>query len=195
VKAVKTGMLADGEIVEVVAELAKEGRLPNLVIDPVLVATSGAVLATPGAIAAYLARLIPFATVFTPNLLEAGVLLGATITTLAEQGDAARRLGALTSGIVVVKGGHPVNDVDGVVDVVFDGTEVRETHRSRIATRNTHGSGCSFAAGIAAGLARGVAAIEAIEEAGDFVHGAIASSIHWRLGAGHGPLDHFGWGG
>lgn len=191
VTAVKTGMLADAEIIEVVAGLAEEDRLSNLVIDPVLVASSGAVLATPGAIAAYLDRLIPFAEVFTPNLLEAGVLLKTAISTLADQRDAARQLGELTAGVVVVKGGHAVV---GVVDVVFDGRELYEIHRPRIATMNTHGSGCSFAAAIAAGLARGVAPIEAVEAAGDFVHRAIASSVHWHLGAGHGPLDHFGWG-
>lgn|SRR5487761_2039471 len=194
VTAVKTGMLADAEIIEVVAGLAEQGRLSNLVVDPVLVATSGAVLATPGAIIAYLDRLIPFAKVFTPNLLEAGVLLKTAIHTLADQRDAARQLCELTAGVVVVKGGHAVIDIDGVVDVVFDGSELYEIHRPRIATMNTHGSGCSFAAAIAAGLARGVAPIEAVEAAGAFVHRSIASSVHWHLGAGHGPLDHFGWG-
>jgi len=194
VAAVKTGMLPDAGIVDAVAALAGEGRLPNLVVDPVLVTSSGALLATPGAIAAYLDRLIPLANVLTPNLAEAGVLLHTQLRTLADQRDAARRLGEATPAVIVIKGGHPVADVDGVVDVVWDGQELHEIRRPRIATINTHGSGCSFAAATAALLARRADPMEAIAAAGDFVHRAIVTSAHWRLGAGHGPLDHFGWG-
>jgi hydroxymethylpyrimidine/phosphomethylpyrimidine kinase len=194
VAAVKTGMLADAGIVDAVAALASEGRLPNLVVDPVLVASSGAVLASPAAIAAYLDRLIPLAKVVTPNLAEAGVLLNTQLRTLAEQRDAARRLGEATPAVVVIKGGHPVVDVDGVVDVVWDGQHLYETYRPRIATINTHGSGCSFAAATAVFLASTGDPIEATAAAGDFVHRAIVTSADWRIGAGHGPLDHFGWG-
>lgn len=193
VAAVKTGMLADAGIVAAVAALADRGRLPHLVVDPVLVASSGAVLASEGAIHAYLTELLPRAQVVTPNLLEAGVLVGAELATLADQREAARQLGAATGAAVVVKGGHPVRDVDEALDVVWNGRALHEIRRSRLASRNTHGSGCSFAAAVAAGLARGHELLAAVEAAGEFVHRAIADASEWQLGAGPGPLDHFGW--
>lgn len=181
-------------IVEVVAELATQTLLPHLVVDPVLIASSGAPLTTPDTLDAYRARLLPLAKVFTPNLLEAGALLGLELRTLADQRDAARRLGQSTEAVIVVKGGHAVTDASGyAVDVIWDGKELRQIRRPRIPTTNTHGSGCSFAAAIAAGLARSMTASAAIDAAGDFVHRAIQDSAGWRLGAGHGPLDHFGW--
>lgn len=96
--------------------------------------------------------------------------------------------------MVVVKGGHAVTDVPGVaVDVVWDGNELREARRARIVTANSHGSGCTFAAAVAAGLACSQPIDRAVDAAGDFVHRALLGSVSWRLGAGHGPLDHFNW--
>lgn len=192
--AAKTGMLAQPGIVAAVAELARAGALPPLVVDPVLVASSGAALCEDGAVAAYRRDLFPVAAVVTPNLSEAAVLLGRPVTTLAEQREAARRLGELAER-VVVKGGHPVDDrAELAIDVYFDGERLEELVRPRLDTPGAHGSGCTFAAALAAGLARGLSVSEAVVLANAYVHAALAGSVHWHLGAGHGPLDHLGWG-
>lgn len=194
VAAVKTGTLANAAIVRAVADLADAGRLPNLVVDPVLVASSGARLLEPDAEAHYLARLFPRARVVTPNLAEAEVLLRTSIRTAKDQREAARALADHGAAIVVVKGGHRLVDDGGdAVDVVWDGTDIVELRTPRIDTANVHGTGCSFASAVAAGLARGVPADAALRRAKAFVRRAIADAAAWRLGGGHGPLDHFGF--
>jgi hydroxymethylpyrimidine/phosphomethylpyrimidine kinase len=192
VTAVKTGMLATAEVVAVVAGLAAAARLPALVVDPVMVASSGDRLLEPRAERLYREALLPHATVLTPNLSEAEVLLDASIGTLAEQREAARALGALGPATVVVTGGHAVIDA-GVetVDVVWDGRSMVELRGPRIDTGNTHGTGCTFAAAAAAALARGLDVNDALAGAKRFVARAIAGGAAWRLGGGHGPLDHF----
>jgi hydroxymethylpyrimidine/phosphomethylpyrimidine kinase len=188
VAAVKTGMLGDGDIVELVAELAGRGSLPNLVVDPVLVASSGARLLTAGAETRYRERLLPLARVFTPNLAEAGALLDATLETGSDQRDAAVELARRMSGVVVVTGG----DTDGdAIDVVCRDGDVEELRAPRVPTVNTHGTGCAFASAIAAGLARGLDDLIAIKQAKQFVHDAIQGATRWHLGSGPGPLDHF----
>jgi hydroxymethylpyrimidine/phosphomethylpyrimidine kinase len=195
VRAVKTGMLATVGVVEAVAGLADAGRLPSLVVDPVMVASSGARLLDPDAEQGYVTRLLPRARVLTPNLSEAEVLLGATIGTLAEQREAARALGALGPQVVVVKGGHAVADAgDDAVDVVWDGARLSELRAPRVATRNDHGTGCTFASAITAALAGGAGTADALASAKAYVARAVAGGARWRLGSGHGPLDHFGWG-
>ena len=195
VAAVKTGMLATASVVEAVAGLAAAGRLPRLVVDPVMVASSGARLLEPDAERAYVDLLLPHAQVLTPNLLEAQVLLGAEIRTLAEQQEAARALGALGPRVVVVKGGHAVSDAGGeAVDVVWDGVTVTELRSPRQPGGNDHGTGCTFAATVAARLAHGDDVADALLAAKGYVARAIAGAVDWRLGAGHGPLDHFLWG-
>jgi hydroxymethylpyrimidine/phosphomethylpyrimidine kinase len=194
VAAVKTGMLATIANVAAVADLAEAGCLPNLVVDPVMVASSGDRLLDPDAEQLYVERLFPLARVVTPNLREAGVLLGETLCTLADQREAARALAKVGTEVVVVKGGHPVRDApDEAVDVVVIGGELVELRARRLATTNNHGSGCSFASAIAAHLAMGLAPLDATRCAKDFVHAAVAGGAHWNLGAGHGPLDHLGW--
>ena len=194
VRAVKTGMLATTENVRAVAALAAAGRLPHLVVDPVMVASSGDRLLEPAAERAYAEELLPHAAVLTPNLLEAQVLLGARIATLAEQREAARALGALGPRVVVVKGGHATADApDEAVDVVWDGATVGELRAPRVDTGNNHGTGCTFASAIAAGLARGYELPETLRAAKAYVSRAVAGGASWRLGGGHGPLDHFGW--
>lgn len=191
VAAVKTGMLADAGIVRVVADLAGAGRLPRLVVDPVMVASSGDRLLEQAAEQLYVEALLPLATVVTPNLREAEVLLGGPIRTLAEQREAARALGALGAATVVVKGGHAVgDDPDEAVDVFWDGAAVHELRSPRIPTRNTHGTGCTFAAAIAAFLAAGRDVPGAVGAAKEFVWRAVQRSAGWQLGSGHGPLDH-----
>ncbi|HLL68222.1 MAG TPA: bifunctional hydroxymethylpyrimidine kinase/phosphomethylpyrimidine kinase [Micromonosporaceae bacterium] len=194
VAAVKTGMLATVEIVAAVAELAAAGQLPNLVVDPVMVSSSGDRLLDPAAERLYPEVLVPHAAVLTPNLLEAEVLLGTRIRTLAEQHDAARALGALGARVVVVKGGHAVADTpDEAVDVVWDGHTTSELRATRVRTRNNHGTGCTFASAIAAGLARGQSTADAVSAAKDYVRRAVEGAATWEVGGGHGPIDHFGW--
>jgi hydroxymethylpyrimidine/phosphomethylpyrimidine kinase len=194
VAAVKTGMLATVEIVRAVAKLAGADRLPQLVVDPVMVASSGDRLLEPAAERVYVEELLPRCRVLTPNLREAEVLLGRRITTLADQRDAAAALVALGPATVVVKGGHALTDVAGeAVDVVWHQGSVHELRRPRVETANNHGSGCSFASSIAANLAKGYPIDRAIGEAKDFVWHAVTGGARWSLGAGHGPLDHFGW--
>jgi len=194
VRAVKTGMLATAATVTAVAGLAAAGRLPHLVVDPVMVSSSGSRLLEEAAERAYVEELLPHAMVLTPNLAEAQVLLGATITTLDEQREAARALGALGPQVVVVKGGHAVSDATAeAVDVVWDGARISELRAPRIDTRNNHGTGCTFAAATAAGLALGRPVEEALAAAKEFVRRAVAGAAEWRLGAGHGPLDQAGW--
>jgi hydroxymethylpyrimidine/phosphomethylpyrimidine kinase len=196
VAAVKTGMLATVEIVRAVAKLAGAGRLPRLVVDPVMVASSGDRLLEPEAERRYVEELLPHAEVVTPNLREAEVLLGRAITTLADQRDAAAALAVLGPSTVVIKGGHPVSDAPGeAVDVVWHDGAVRELRTPRVDTPNNHGSGCSFASAIAALRAHGHPIDRAVADAKAFTWRAVRGGAHWRLGAGHGPLDHFGWAG
>lgn len=191
VAAVKTGMLATAELVALVAARAASGDLPHLVVDPVLVSATGHRLLDADAVAVYRDQLLPHAAVATPNLHEAGVLLGRELHGLAAAWDAARELSGLGAGVVVVKGGH----LDGprAVDVVVAGGEEHELVADRIDTRNVHGTGCTFAAATAAGLARGLDPMAALERAKGYVTDAIAGAASWRLGAGHGPLDHLGF--
>lgn len=191
VAAVKTGMLATTEIAEVVAARARAGELPNLVVDPVLVASSGGRLFDSSFESAYLDLLFPLAAVITPNLAEAEVLLGRQIDSLDDMADAARELGKSGASAVVVKGGHrPGADA---VDLVWHAGEITELRRPWVATTNNHGTGCSFASATAAGLARDLPVLEALSAAKDFVTTALTGGASWRLGAGHGPLDHMGW--
>lgn len=191
VAAVKTGMLADPGIVEAVADLAADGRLPNLVVDPVMVASSGAVLASQDVISAYRRRLLRRATLVTPNVPEAAVLASATGPDATDQHALARAVGEQAGITVIVKGGHANGPYSQ--DVVWHDGNIRVFQRPRLTTDNTHGSGCTFAAAVTAHLCGGTSVLAAIEAAGNFVHTALLGSSRWRLGAGPGPLDHFGW--
>ncbi len=189
VRAVKTGMLATAPIIEVVAARADRGDLPNLVVDPVMVAASGDRLLEPDAERAYAEHLFPRSLVITPNLREAAVLVDRPVESLDDMARAARDLSGTGARIVVVKGGH--RDEGDAVDVVYANGEVRELREPRVATDNVHGTGCTFASAIAAGLARGDEAFAAIEHAKRYLTAALRAGAGWRLGAGHGPVDHF----
>ena len=192
VAAVKTGMLATAEIVEAVAALAADGRLPNLVVDPVMVSSSGARLLDPDAEKAYLLALLPAARVATPNLREAEVLVGRRLTSLDDVREAAEELRATGCEAVVVKGGHPTADTaDVALDVWVDDTGPHELRAERVDTPNNHGTGCSFASAIAARLALGDDLPDALAAAKAYVHRGLVGGSRWRLGAGHGPIDHF----
>ena len=191
VAAVKTGLLATAATVSAVAALAAAGRLPHLVVDPVLVASTGARLLEADAADRSREQLLPRAEVVTPNRVEAGVLLGAPVATVADQREAGRALADLGPPVVVVTGGDDIGD--DAVDVVVGVPGLEELRCPRLATRNTHGSGCSFAAAVAAGLASGRTVRDALLAAKSYVHDAIRAAAAWQLGSGHGPLNHFRW--
>ncbi|MBS3939836.1 MAG: bifunctional hydroxymethylpyrimidine kinase/phosphomethylpyrimidine kinase [Actinobacteria bacterium] len=192
VAAVKTGMLATAELVELVAARAAAGELSNLVVDPVLVSATGHRLLEDSALAAYRELLLPHATIATPNLDEAAALLGRPLRTLDDARAAAHSLAELGTRVVVVKGGHLVGP--RAVDVVVVDGDEHELAVDRIDTPNTHGTGCTFAAAAAAGLANGLDPLDALAGAKRYVTAAIAGAATWRLGAGNGPLDHLGFG-
>jgi hydroxymethylpyrimidine/phosphomethylpyrimidine kinase len=185
VRAVKTGMLATPETVSLVGRWA--ARLPNLVVDPVLVSSTGQPLFSDEARRAYLEDLFPPATVVTPNLREAAVLLGREVSTVDDMTAAARALSRTGTRCVVVKGGRLIGATEAVDVVWYDG-EVELLRAPWIATANNHGTGCTFAAATAARLAHGDPLPEALRKAKSYVHRAIAGATGWRLGAGHGPL-------
>ncbi|WBB79187.1 bifunctional hydroxymethylpyrimidine kinase/phosphomethylpyrimidine kinase [Micromonospora sp. WMMD882] len=188
VRAVKTGMLGSPAIADAVAEAAKAGRLPNLVVDPVLVATSGHRLGVVGAVE----RLLPYAVVATPNRAEAEALTGAPVTTVEEMTAAAVALAAGGPAWVVVTGGDV--DADGeAVDVLHGDGGTTVLRASRVDTRHNHGTGCSFSAAIAVRLAAGDPVPVAVRAAKEYVTRALTGARHWALGSGSGPLDHFGW--
>ena len=190
VDAVKTGMLPSAAIVEVVAAAVESLQLPRLVVDPVMVAKGGhRLIAGDGdeTIAALKAVLLPLALAVTPNAAEAERLTGIRVSSLDDAREAARRIHALGPGAVIVKGGHL--DTAEAIDVMYDGREFVELAAPRIDTRSTHGTGCTFAAALAAGLALGDPLPAAADRAKRYVTGALRHGL--RLGHGHGPLDHF----
>jgi len=202
--AVKTGMLATADVVRLVAERAAAGDLPALVVDPVMVASSGRPLLDDDAVDAYRRLLVPQALLVTPNLIEAAILAGVDPVEHADV-DAMVGLGrcihALGPDWVLVKGGHlpGVYDTgsgpapDRVADVLVHGADVVVLEDTRVVTRNNHGTGCTLASAIAALLARGTDLPDAVVGAKRFVHDALVGSAGWALGRGHGPLDPFGW--
>lgn len=193
--ATKTGMLANVEIVEAVAERAARGGLGPLVVDPVIVATSGDQLLEPSAIAAYRAELLPLAAIVTPNLPEAAALLGWTSQQVEGEGAASAASALLEAGCpaVLLKGGHGA-DPERSADLLATPSGLRWLEAPRIATRNDHGTGCTLSAAIAAQLALGQELENAVEVAKAFIHRALLGAASWQLGAGHGPVDHLGWG-
>ncbi len=186
VDAVKTGMLGDAATIDaVVDELT---RLPNVpvVVDPVMVAKGGHKLLADAAVDHLRRTLLPRATVLTPNLPEAELLTGMTIATEADMHRAARMLLSFGTPAVLLKGGHL--DSPDVVDLLATAEGGQEFRSERLHTRHTHGTGCTLASAIAAGLAQGMTLPAAVDRARRYVHRAIASAPGY--GAGHGPLDH-----
>ena len=185
--AVKSGMLANAEIVRSVAASLRRHDLGAYVLDPVMVATSGDVLLVPGAVASIREELLPLAAVVTPNWPEAVILTGVEERNLRGMEMAARDIVRRGARAALIKGGHL--EGDEVVDLFWDGRSQRVLRGPRIDTRHTHGTGCTLSAAIAAGLARGAPMETAVEEAVAWVRAAIAGAP--GLGAGRGPLDHF----
>ena len=184
--AVKTGMLSSAAIVEVVADRLEAWGVHNLIVDPVMVAKSGDHLLHPEAVEAMRRVLLPLALVVTPNLPEAEVLSGHHIATDADMRRAAEAIASLGPRFVVLKGGHRTGPP---IDVVFDGTCYVENTGERIETNNTHGTGCTFSAAIAANLALGLEVQPAIVNAKRYLTDALRAS--YAIGAGHSPVNHF----
>jgi hydroxymethylpyrimidine/phosphomethylpyrimidine kinase len=185
--AIKTGMLHDAAVIETMTAVLAE-RAPNvpLVLDPVMVAKGGAPLIQTDAIETLKRRLVPRAAVLTPNLPEAEILCSRTIGDLAAMREAARALLGLGCRAVLLKGGHLPGET--VHDLLATASGIREWQSPRIDSRHTHGTGCTLASAVAAGLAQGMAVEDAVERARDYVQRAIASAP--GFGRGHGPLDH-----
>ncbi|MBR0673399.1 bifunctional hydroxymethylpyrimidine kinase/phosphomethylpyrimidine kinase [Neoroseomonas soli] len=185
--ALKTGMLHDVPVIEAVCEeIAARARGVPLVADPVMVAKGGHPLLAPDAVETLKARLLPLATVITPNLPEAEVLVGRPIRDVPDMREAAAALRGLGVPAVLLKGGHLEGDV--VTDLLVTTEGAEEFVSPRIATRHTHGTGCTLASAIAVGLAQGMSLRDAVVRARAYVRAAIASAPGY--GAGHGPLDH-----
>ncbi len=187
VVAVKTGMLATTGIIELITDLAKEGQLPMLVVDPVMVATTGARLVDEQARSAYL-RLLPYVEVLTPNLFEAEFLLERPVRSIKEMEIAAKMFHDLGVKFPLVKGGHLQSEV--AVDVLFADETPIHLNAPMITTKNVHGTGCTLSAAISANLANNLAPIDAMTSAKDYVTNCLVSSMGWRLGHGPGPLNH-----
>lgn len=183
---VKTGMLANTEIIEVVSEKLTEFTFPIVVVDPVMVATSGDRLISEDAIDILRKTLIPLATIITPNIPEAEVLTERKILTLDDARNAAKDLVAMGAKSAVVKGGH----MDGPsTDMVYDGKEFRAYTSKRISSTSTHGTGCTLASAIAAKLAHGYSIRDSVSQAKRYVTASIRNAF--PIGGGHGPLNHF----
>jgi hydroxymethylpyrimidine/phosphomethylpyrimidine kinase len=190
VKAVKIGMLSRPLTIRVVAEGLERWKQSKIVLDPVMVAASGDRLLTADAIDVLRRVLIPRALIVTPNLPEAAALLEAPIaTTEAQMREQGEKLLALGAGAVLIKGGH--GEGAESVDMLVEKNSVARLAAGRVATLNTHGTGCTLSSAIAAGLAKGLDLAQAVREAKAYVTAAIEASDRLSIGKGHGPVHHF----
>ncbi|QOS76959.1 bifunctional hydroxymethylpyrimidine kinase/phosphomethylpyrimidine kinase [Paenibacillus sp. JNUCC31] len=188
--AVKTGMLYSAEIIRLVAEKWQQYSWSNLVIDPVMVAKGGATLLQQEAVQALITELLPHALITTPNIPEAELLTGMSITNLSQREEAAKRIVQMGSTYALVKGGH--DEGSGmIVDVLYDGQSFHYLENVRVVTRHTHGTGCTYSAAITAELAKGSAMLAAVTTARAFIQAAIEDVL--GIGAGHGPTNHFAY--
>ncbi|MDQ0254002.1 hydroxymethylpyrimidine/phosphomethylpyrimidine kinase [Evansella vedderi] len=187
IDAVKTGMLFDEERIRLVAEKIRHYNWDRVVVDPVMIAKGGASLLTDNSVDALINDLLPLATVATPNIPEAEAITGRSIKTMDERKKAAEDFLKMGVHSVVIKGGHDSGS-DSTVDLYFDGKTYHYLEFPRVDTKNTHGTGCSFASAITAELAKGTPLAEAIQRAKEFIHLAIKYSLN--IGGGHGPTHH-----
>ena len=189
VDAVKIGMLHSAPTIQTVAAAIDRHQLRQVVLDPVMVATSGAALIDPSAITALVRLMFPLALLVTPNLDEAALLVGRPLHTEADMASAAQQLLDMGARAVLLKGGHLAGH--SVADLLLQaGAPPLWMRAPRIATPNTHGTGCTLSSAIAAGLALGDDLPQAVQKARDFVRGALAAGADVRTGAGSGPLNH-----
>ena len=183
--AVKTGMVSSTALIEVIAAKLRQYGAKNIVVDPVMVATSGSRLISEDAVGALCEHLLPLATVLTPNIPEAELLSGMEIKDAGGMERAARAISERYGCAVLCKGGHQINDAD---DLLYSGGELRWFRGKRIATANTHGTGCTLSSAIASELAKGLDLDGAVERAKAYISGALSAMLD--LGHGSGPMDH-----
>ena len=183
--AVKTGMVSSSALIEVIAQKLTQYKAENLVIDPVMVATSGAKLISDEAIETLKSKLLGLATLITPNIPEAQVLSGMDIRTAEDMERAAKAIYEAYGCAVLCKGGHQLNDAN---DLLYSKEGARWYHGRRIANPNTHGTGCTLSSAIASNLAKGYSLDEAVERAKAYISGALAAMLD--LGKGSGPMNH-----
>lgn len=183
--AVKIGMVSESEIVKVIASKLKQYEAKNIVVDPVMVATSGARLISDDAIAALKSELFPLADVLTPNIPEAEVLSGMSISSEDDMVEAARIISESFDCAILCKGGHNVNDAN---DLLFADGEAKWFRGKRINNPNTHGTGCTLSSAIASNLAKGLDLEHSVARAKEYISGALGAMLD--LGAGSGPIDH-----
>ena len=183
--AVKIGMISSSELVHVIAERLRYYGAKNIVLDPVMVATSGSALIKSDAVQALIEELLPISTLVTPNIPEAQVLSGMNINNKKDMLSAAKQIGDRHHCAVLLKGGHSINDAN---DLLYSNGELIWFEGKRINNPNTHGTGCTLSSAIAANLAKGYCLEQAIESAKNYISGALSAMLD--LGHGSGPLDH-----
>ena len=183
--AVKVGMVASGALIAVIAQRLRHYQAKNIVVDPVMVASSGASLLQPGAAEILSRELLPLASLATPNIPEAELLSGMSIRNPEEMQQAAKLLGERYGCAILLKGGHSVSDAN---DLLYSAGSYRWFSGRRIANPNTHGTGCTLSSAIAANLAKGFPLEESISRAKEYISGALAAMLD--LGQGSGPMDH-----
>lgn len=183
--AVKIGMVASSELIEAIARKLHQYGAENVVVDPVMVATSGSSLIASDAVATLKRVLLPLATVATPNIPEAEVLSGMTIQTVADMEAAAKYICEAYGCAVLLKGGHSINDAN---DLLYDHGKLKWFYGKRIDNPNTHGTGCTLSSAIAANLAKGYDLETSVQRAKDYISGALADMLN--LGQGSGPMNH-----
>lgn len=189
--AIKIGMVNSADVVELIAKMIDCFGVKNVVVDPVMVATSGDPLLKEEAIGAIKSLLIPRARVITPNIPEAEVLLGESIKSMSDLADAARRLSMDGQVSVLLKAGHMDGDI--LTDILYNAEEdsFLELTSRRVSTPNTHGTGCTLSSALAAALAKGTPLNQAAQEAKDYIDSAIRSGANYKIGEGHGAVNHF----
>ena len=183
--AVKIGMVSSSALIEVIAQRLKFYQAKNIVVDPVMVATSGARLINDSAISTLKEKLLPIANIITPNIPETEVLSGMKISDKNDMEKAAVSIGEKFKCAVLVKGGHSINDAD---DILYSNGKITYFKGKRIDNPNTHGTGCTLSSAIAANLAKGYSLEQSVERAKEYISGALAAMLD--LGKGSGPMNH-----
>lgn len=183
--AVKIGMVSSSELIEVIAENLLLYKAENIVVDPVMVATSGSQLMNESAVQTLKERLLPLSSIVTPNIPEAEVLTGLKISGKADMLTAARLISEKYGCAVLCKGGHSINDAN---DLLYADGRYRWYYGKRINNPNTHGTGCTLSSAIAANLAKGYGMVQSVERAKEYISGALSAMLN--LGKGSGPLNH-----
>lgn len=183
--AVKIGMVSSAELIEVIAERLIAHKAKNIVVDPVMVATSGSALMKTDAVSMLMSKLFPLAAVITPNIPETEVLSGMKVRTKEDMQKAAKMIGDSCGCAILVKGGHCVNDAN---DLLYADGKWRWFEGKRIDNPNTHGTGCTLSSAIASNLAKGFSLEESVQRAKDYISGALAAMLDF--GKGSGPINH-----